>query len=128
MAKLGDILNGYKKSMESGLQRSAQAMTEPVVYDTPVDTFSAMNSWEPNKGAPVGNNATYERGQAGPPNRSKFLAVTSSLKIGDIYSLANGKDYIRPLEHGYSNQAPAGMMHRNIARWPQIARESFRGS
>lgn len=128
MARLSDLIAGYKRKLARTQQRSCQELTELVVYATPVDTYSAINSWTPNSGHPVANNATYERGQVGPPPKGKFLAVTASLKVGELYSLANGKEYIRPLEHGYSGQAPAGMLHVNVARWPQIVREAARGA
>lgn len=126
MAKLSDLIRGYKQDFERVHQRSCQAMTELVVYATPIDTHSAINSWTPNKGGPVANNVTIDSGS--PPSRGKFLAVTASLKIGGMYSLANGKDYIRALEHGYSGQAPAGMLHVNVARWPQVVREAAGGA
>lgn len=126
MAQLSDLIAGYKRDLERVHQRSSQAMTELVVYATPIDTHSAINSWTPNKGGPIAKNVTIDSGS--PPNRGKFLAVTQSLKVGDIYSLANGKEYIRALEHGYSNQAPAGMLHVNVARWPQVVREAAGGA
>lgn len=95
-----------------------------VINDTPVDTGRARGEWLTSAGAPLG--ALADRlDKTGLEAVSDILAAIP--KEGDITMyLTNNLPYIVPLEYGHSDQAPSGMVRKNIARLEQIISEAIR--
>lgn len=93
-----------------------------VIKDTPVDTGRARGNWQTTIGAPA-TDEVDRNGSA--PALSEASAETSKFSAGKVIFLSNNLPYIYRLEFdGWSNQAPAGMARRNIARIQQIVSKS----
>jgi len=80
-----------------------------LVLKTPVDTGRARGNWQVDEGQPpegelattdLNGSATIDRGSAQLQNLPNFPHVW----------IVNNVPYIERLEHGWSGQAPAGMM------------------
>lgn len=84
------------------LMSATDAYTE-VKSLTPIDTGFARSSW------------WMSLGETGSPGQ-----VVTSATLGDVIRVANGAEYIVPLEYGHSAQAPNGMVRVTLARWPAI--------
>lgn len=89
-----------------------------VIMDTPVDTGRSRGEWLTSSGTPVTTLANRL-------DMSGLEAVTDIVaaipKSGDITMyLTNNLPYIGALEYGHSNQAPSGMVRKNIARLEKI--------
>lgn len=88
------------------------------VKDTPVDTGRARGNWQTSTGSPVqGEIARDDKG--GSAAIAEILANTPS-GAGQETFLSNSLPYIEELEYGSSQQAPNGMMRRNLARVQRI--------
>jgi hypothetical protein len=89
-----------------------------VIMDTPVDTGRARGNWQATVGAPAGG--TLDSATA----TDALASVQANLgKLSDVSWLTNNLPYIARLEDGYSKQAPAGMVRRNMARIQRIINE-----
>lgn len=118
MASLSKIMEDYKERLIDVARGGTEDLTEAVILGyTPVLTSSLRESWTPNKGEPIANNVTL----SSPRTNESFPAaqdVIYSINAGDIFSLANGKDYARRIEHDqWSGKAPNGMLWVNVVGW-----------
>ena len=110
-----------------------------VIKDTPADTGRARGNWQCSIGAPLSGVISGE-GESGTetdaPNGdgpktaaaiSDVRSVALKLLPGQTIYLANNLPYIRRLEYdSWSDQAPAGMVRKNIARIQQIVAKAAR--
>lgn len=77
-----------------------------VVNRSPVDTGRFRANWNCSYGSPdVTTTTSTVQGRA-----SGEVGKTLTLPIGGVMWLANGLPYAEKLEHGYSKQAPTGMV------------------
>jgi len=113
-------------------------LAENIIRATPVDTGWARANWwpslnkredPPNTGKGSPHASTYDLGKkAGAKARAangtastgdgmtRAAAEFAGGKVGDLFILSNGVPYIRRLEHGWSKQAPKGMVLLSIQR------------
>lgn len=95
-----------------------------LVYDTPVDTSTALSNWQVNLTSPAADEiSAYALGQRGStqgPSASRALAEAQvelqRKKPGQPIFLSNLVDYIKKLNEGSSAQAPAGFIEAAILR------------
>ena len=126
MPSLRYFTKKYRKRTVEGMRKSLVALTGKVIFRTPVLTGTARASWNPSIGAPVANNV-YVNNDNPFATRTRYESVINRVQVGDVYCLANGLPYIRPLEYDqHSAQAPNGMLAISIAEWQDIVDKSFR--
>lgn len=92
-----------------------------VIKDTPVDTGRARGEWQTTVQAPAsGQNGRFDQGGSGPI--AEVVSKTPAGAGGETF-MTNNLPYIERLENGYSKQAPAGMVRKNIARIARLVAE-----
>jgi len=79
-----------------------------LVERTPVRTGKARQGWGAGKNG-------FNRNGGG-----RIVEVASSLQPGDAFTVTNTVSYIRPLDTGWSAQAPAGMVDPTVVEWRSI--------
>jgi hypothetical protein len=91
-----------------------------VVLDTPLDTGRAKGNWQAGDSVISG-----EVNRLGDSGALEDINKTVSASNGDdTIFMTNNLPYIKRLEDGHSqNQAPQGMVKRNLARVARIVRE-----
>ena len=113
-----DVLHTGHMAMAAHIQ----ALFAGIVEKTPIDTGRARGGWEitvghknasrtrPNSSAShVGQRLSAAEKSYSDTQLKKFLK-TKARTVG----LVNGQPYIRLLEYGFSDQAPAGMIRRTL--------------
>jgi hypothetical protein len=129
MAKtLFDLANSLEKRAAnlplkvSGVAVStAFAIIDDLSKVTPVDTSQAVSNWQVALGGKVGSKIPpHYPGEAGSTKaasskqtREKARNVLQSKRPGVTIFISNVLPYIRRLNDGYSNQAPAGFVERS---------------
>lgn len=111
----GSMTRSIDGTVEQGIRASALEVAKRLVNRTPVDTGRARGGWTvymDEEGIPVevgGNDAAVKQGQ-------EDSRVEKNLDgPGEKFvELINGVPYIVMLEHGHSDQAPAGMVRITI--------------
>ena len=94
-----------------------------VIKDTPVDTGRARGNWQTSIGSP----ASGEVDRLGEREAlSELGSETGKFVGGQVIYLSNQLPYIQRLELGWSDQAPAGMVRKNVARIQQIVAKAAR--
>lgn len=121
-------MEAYAKKAGASLEETSRAIVlelfGSVIKDTPVDTGRAKGNWQTTIGAPA--SGTVDR-----LGESEAIAdvsqQTASFGAGKVIYLSNNLPYIYRLEYdGWSDQAPAGMVRKNIARIQQIVAKAAR--
>lgn len=113
------------------VRKVALDLLRGIVLDTPVDTGRARANWQASVGSPIISQVDY----AGGPGGAAYAALAEGARTiqaagqGDdpqdvVIFLSNNVPYIDALEHGHSAQAPAGMVRRNLARFPYLVQEA----
>lgn len=88
------------------------------IKDTPVDTGRARGNWQTAVGsAPQG---VIERDDKGGTAAIAEVEAKTPAGAGQETFMANNLPYIDELENGSSQQAPSGMVRRNLARVQRI--------
>jgi hypothetical protein len=96
-------------------------MFRKIVLKTPVDEGRARSNWQPSIGSPAtGTIDTLDKG--GNATIAKAKAILAAANAGDTIYLSNNLPYIRRLEEGYSQQAPAGMVALTVQEFAAIVK------
>lgn len=123
------------KSLEETVRATAMELATSVIRDTPVDQGRARGNWMSSLDIP-----RYEvvdrldRSGTGAVNSAR--QVLRGFEAGSVFWMTNSLPYINKLEYGgysqgpgatsrttangYSSQAPAGMVRKNVARFKKI--------
>lgn len=132
---MGKSLGDLAKKMNKAADRSetiasdlavtfAYQIEYHLVYDTPVDTSTALSNWQVFLNNPAPDEITaYALGSRGSTQSSSAGAALTDAraelarkKPGQPIYLSNLVDYIKKLNDGSSAQAPAGFIEAAILR------------
>lgn len=105
-------------TLEKKIKTTVFAIDAVLVRDTPVDTGRARSNWIASVNAP--SVAIVEPGQK-PPTE----AALGSFKVTDTAYISNNLPYIRRLNDGYSQQAPAGFVEKAVQSGISVANRRF---
>lgn len=112
------------RKAEMVVRASALSVGASLIQRTPVDTGRAKANWVPGIGA-VNTKTTGEI------NAEAAVGVINQAlqtwKPGQTIYITNSLPYIKRLEDGWSNQAPAGMVRLTIVEWKDSVRRAAEG-
>lgn len=114
-------LQKFKKAQQAILDKTIHAakveLFKSIILDTPVDTGLARGNWQTTTGSPA--SGSLERTD---PSGAQAIAeaIANMGTAQDTTYLTNNLPYIEALEYGHSQQAPNGMVRKNIARFKRI--------
>ena len=122
-----DDLRKFAEKTGATVDETLRAVTfelfASVITDTPVDTGRARGNWQ----------CRIDQRPTGTTERTGADAATAEVRaeldafgVGHAAWLVNNLPYIERLEYGYSQQAPAGMVRKNVARIRQIVEQEAR--
>lgn len=99
-----------KTDVETVARKLTLDLFRSVVLKSPVDTGRFRANWNVSYGTP-----DYSVTQSVDKNRGLTEASKAlTLPIGGVQYISNGLPYARPLEYGWSKQAPAGMVRLSV--------------
>lgn len=98
---------------------TALSMFGRVVTRTPVDTGRARGNWQSSINRPL---ETID------PSTEGYATTVAQAQLGDSIFFINNLPYIKKLEDGSSDQAPAGMVKVTVAEFQSIAKRAARQS
>lgn len=96
-------------------------LANSVVKMSPVDTGRFRNNWQIAEGAA---NTTTTKTTGDPTHRLQGYAKTVSL--GGVVYITNSLPYAIPLEYGWSQQAPNGMVRVTVRDYEQYIANAVR--
>lgn len=90
-------------TLEKSVRKAALTVDSNLVLNTPVDTGTARSNWIASLNAPVVKLVKPgQKQEAGP--------IIENYKLSDIILISNSLPYIKRLNEGHSQQAPAGFV------------------
>jgi hypothetical protein len=104
------------------IQKATLDLFGAVVKKSPVDTGRFRANWNVSRGAPdASTTASTNQGRA-------TIEVTKALSypVGGVVWLTNGLPYARRLEHGWSGQAPAGMVRLSVLQYQSFLKDAIK--
>jgi hypothetical protein len=105
---------------------ACRELARSVIQDTPVQTGRARANWRAGLNqAPSG--VLEETDPSGEAALQRVDEILARMKPGDSFVLVNNLDYAMELEEGSSQQAPHGMLKRNLQRWPELVEQAAQG-
>jgi hypothetical protein len=107
--------------MDQIVRKVALELFTRIIYKTPVDTGRARANWQVAIGTPAAGTVEIDD-KSGNATVSKATAKSAGFKAGDTIYLANNLPYIRRLEDGYSQQAPAGMVTLTVQEFAAVVK------
>jgi hypothetical protein len=125
LRRFGEKVNGNASRVVRGV---ALELLRGVVMDTPVDTGRARANWQTTVGSPALGDYDYKGGPGAAANEaiSDGTQTIQAVEGDAAIFLTNNLPYIVLLEEGHSQQAPAGMVRKNIARFPFLVEQKAR--
>ena len=108
-------------------RKIALEMFRRVILRTPVDTGRARGNWQTTIGAPaIGTVDAKDPSGRAAIAKATAVGLTWRARTGASILLTNNLPYIERLEHGYSKQAPSGMVAITVAEFGGVAIEEAR--
>ena len=117
-----------KKDVTEVIQSTAIVMFRDVIFDSPVDTGRFRANWFCTVNNPTGK-VVYNPDEIYPPDAQivdRMIKKVESAKSPKTYYLTNNLPYAYNLEMGSSNQAPQGMVRKNINRFNALLEQEAR--
>lgn len=90
------------------------SFTRRVIRETPVDTGRLRGNWQSALNVPKDDQLQVQD-VSGSGSISNAENTLNKLKLGNIFWFTNNLPYARRIEEGWSQQAPQGMLRRNVA-------------
>ena len=102
--------------LSEGIRATLFEVGTAIIKETPVDTGRARGNWQASvNGASGGELSRTSEGAA-----IAQLSQEASAAVGNTFFFTNNLPYIRRLEYGYSEQAPQGMVRRNLQNFNRL--------
>lgn len=114
--KIDKFNQKVREKAEKNLKRVCLKAFQMIVQRTPVLTGCARGNWRINFGdIPLRTFLVNTTDKTGSATVSEGSAnILSNAKLGVRVNMVNSTPYIQRLEHGYSVQAPNGMVHITV--------------
>lgn len=111
--------NNAKAKADLIVRKLALDMFTRVVLRSPVDTGRFRGNWQVRIGS-VPTGVLDKVDKSGNIAISNINSEALSFKAGQVIYLVNNLPYARRLEHGWSKQAPAGMVKITVQEFKPI--------
>jgi len=109
-----------KGRLDTVARQATRLLYRSVVLKSPVRTGRFVANWNVSYGTPDYSTTTsVDRGRG-----LREADTALHLPVGGIVYLSNGLPYSRRLEHGYSKQAPSGMVKVSVVQFDRYVREA----
>jgi len=126
MAGFADQMRAWERKtaakMDLAVRKIALQMFTRIILKSPVDSGRFRGNWQLAIGS-VPEGTLELNDKTGTATIAKGAAIALGMNAGDIVYFANNLPYAVPLEEGYSQQAPAGMVALTVQEFQSIVRQ-----
>ena len=107
------------EKLDLAVRKIALELFSRIIMRTPVDTGRARANWQVAIGT-IPSGTLELNDKSGQATINKVQAASMGLVAGDVIYLTNNLPYAVPLEEGYSQQAPAGMVALTVQDFQSV--------
>ncbi|WP_299726842.1 hypothetical protein [uncultured Endozoicomonas sp.] len=123
------VVSSFKSDAIAACGDTRKAATielfKSVILDTPVDEGRLKGNWQATTDNPASGQLDIYDGNGGGTVALAVKAVNQSNDDQTLY-LTNNLPYALAIEYGHSDQAPKGMVRRNMARISSLIRKAVK--
>lgn len=119
-SRMRKLVGVTQEKMALVMRKTEIDMATRIILKTPVDTGRARANWQPSWGAPAGGTLTTVDPNGAETVSNVATAVAAGDPLASSFFLTNNLPYIIPLEFGWSQQAPNGMVATTIQEFKSI--------
>lgn len=116
---IGRWVEKQKGNLDAIVRKIELDISARVIMRTPVRTGRARANWFPSQGAPSAS-VTTGTDPSGGTTIATVASFGRSLSGPRTFFLTNNLPYIERLEHGWSRQAPSGMVGLTVREFQAI--------
>lgn len=117
---IGALAARMKQRVEDVARSATVQLYRSVVLLSPIDMGRFRANWNVSFGAPDYSTTLSTDEARGLREADKALRMP----VGGVVYLSNGLPYARRLEHGWSRQAPSGMVKLSIVRFHRLVQKA----
>lgn len=123
------ISDKVDRVMSEATRATLFEVSTAIIKETPADLGTARRNWQ----ASVGRGATGTIEGVSSVRQAEAAAIsnvdqTVSVAVGEVYYLTNNLPYIERLEYGWSQQAPSGMVRKNMQQFNRLFVKNLRAA
>ncbi|HAD31528.1 MAG: hypothetical protein CL578_22405 [Alteromonadaceae bacterium] len=118
-AQIDAIAKRANGDLEKVAGEALQTLGARIVAKSPVRDGLFRNSWLSSYGSPD-NTVPDIQNKSGSDSTGKLETALAGLKLGSEFYFVNNQPYAEPLENGWSEQAPLGMVKTSTPDFPGI--------
>lgn len=107
------------------LQRAALDLGGQMLERSPVDTGRFRNNWMASIGG-MDSSTTMQADVSGARSQAQLRQAVAGWKPGQTIWIVNNLPYAYRLEHGYSRQAPGGMVRLAVQNYAEAVAKAAR--
>lgn len=122
---LRKLCEAAEDKAELVVRKTALDLGGQMVDRSPVDTGRFKSNWMTGVGV-MDSSTTTAADPSGQPSRTKLQAQVASWKPGQTIWITNHLPYAYRLEHGYSKQAPGGMVRLAVQDYANAVAKAAR--
>jgi len=112
------------RTLSEGIRATLFEVGTAIIKETPVDTGRARGNWQ----ASVNDASGGELSRTSEGAAIAQLSQEASAAVGNTFFFTNNLPYIRRLEYGYSEQAPQGMVRRNLQNFNRLLAKNLKAA
>lgn len=114
--QIDEFIRKVGGNAEEVARKAALSVFSGVIFRTPVDTGRARGAWQIASGAlPTPRTTVLDKDGSG--TVAAGIVALQGFKLGETIYVENNLPYALPLEYGYSQQSPQGMVRITIREW-----------
>lgn len=126
-AQIGSFATTATEKIDAIFRDIVVEIGESVIMLSPVDTGRFKGNWQLTVGAPSSQSLiNYDKD--GLRTLEQLVSDANKLDASQRAYIVNNLRYAQPLEYGYSQQAPSGMVRVTLARLQQIISDAVRAN
>ncbi len=110
--------------LSEGIRATLFEVGTAIIKETPFKTGRARGNWQ----ASVNSASGSELSRTSEGAAITQLSQEASAAIGNTFFFTNNVPYIRRLEYGYSDQAPQGMVRRNLQSFNRLLAKNLKAA
>lgn len=123
---LNRIIKKTKANADLVVAKVTGDIFRDLILPTPVDQGIAKGNWQPGVDSYNTGYSLDTADKNGGATLTKAAAVADATGAGHIVYLVNNLPYIRALEYGHSQQAPAGWVRTAVAQYKKYIENAAR--
>ncbi|SEL12094.1 hypothetical protein SAMN05216359_105271 [Roseateles sp. YR242] len=119
---LDKLVEKTKLDLETVARKTSLQLFSSVINLSPVDTGRFRANWNVAYGTPDRSVGQFTDATRAQTEASKAL----TLELGGVIYMTNSLPYAKRLEHGWSKQAPTGMVRKSALMFTRFVRKNSR--